>query len=495
MKRIKTVYFIFCFTCLYACFLENKEDTREVFFATENPEKTLISITNQSSSVSKFSFSLNDRFYSTMDDVEDAIIQRAGRDNDSLFYYAWQFVCENTYYNMSLSKEDWFTSPLLYINSLGFGLCGKQAIVLSEIWKKLGYETRIWGLNGHIVPEVMYKNKWLMLDPGYKLYYLNTNKDIANIDELTHNKEFFNNAVCFNNVQSCLVLYDSVHISKYYTTKEDNQLIYDDITFAPVKKCEVFLPPNSVFEFPGVFTDNALTMDSSTIPYYANAILKIPPTWEGNIKNTLVLADIKGNGRVRIDNVEYTIGQSELQKKLSQQLSFIEDINILKHTDTISLIYYLNPVFSALEKNNKLLIKASNINQLNIFFKELEDAETLNKHLLKQYFFYDEHRLKLLKKNIHMPDTCSFSKCSFHTDDDIIRTYKYFCDCMQFDYRVRDSVADNISSILHDLPDTYNKKKIYNLLNCMPAELIFYDMSYATQKQIAITIGKLTKTN
>ncbi len=125
----------------------------------QQPENSCISITNSSDTNATFSMKLNNKFFTTTNDITDEIRNLSGSNKDSLFFFAWKFMCDNYSDNPPLIKDYSSTTLMLYFNSVGSYDCGRQANVLYKIWNILGYKSRIWHFPTHNIPEVFYNNK------------------------------------------------------------------------------------------------------------------------------------------------------------------------------------------------------------------------------------------------------------------------------------------------------------------------------------------------
>jgi len=266
----------------------------------QQPENSCISITNSSDTNATFSMKLNNKFYTTDTDIANEIRNLSSSNKDSLFFFAWQFMCKNFSETPPLIKDYSSTTLMLYFNSVGSYDCGRQANVLYKIWNMLGYKSRIWHFPTHNVPEVLYNNKWQMLDPTYRGYYLNENNEIAGVEELVKNPEIITNPKKY-------ISEDWAYSMRYrknnpYKTPEDNILMTDE----NIPKIEIIdsfllqLPQHSIILFPGVFIKKVSSYEEKPLRYFANYKLIIPPSWKGIIKNYLIIADIRGSGFVNI---------------------------------------------------------------------------------------------------------------------------------------------------------------------------------------------------
>lgn len=491
----KLYLFIFSLVFITACSsVSEKKDVIIKEFSTPDPSRICFSITNNSGTFSKFSFSLNDKFYASVKEIKDEIYAMAGQNKDSLYYYAWKFICDNTYSYASLCREDWIASPLLYMNSVGYGLCGKEAMVLSELWKELGYSARRWELNGHSVPEVYYHGAWHMLDPAYRVYYLNDKNEISDVQELSDNPDLITNPKIILKNDYFYQLRYSRELAAVYSSKEDNQLGKDEQTGELAEEFVFELPPYSLLEFPGNFMSyDPATINKTPVPYFANCRLKIPPSWEGKIKNALVLADIKGKGTIMLEDTEYTIGEDSLTNKISKHNNFIKNIDIGKHCDTVEIIYYLNPKFCVLNENNTFKFKGENINSLDIRLMDLQKEQVISERLEKQYFFYEKVRVDLLNKQITAVPACAKKNDTINSAEGFIASLENYCKCIDLENDETEKCKEKLTSALSQIPAENNLALLFEAVNCLPREIVYYDIIHSTEEQLLQVMLNLTK--
>lgn len=77
----------------------------------------------------------------------------------------------------------WQASPLLAVNSFGFGTCGTLSHVLGKIWSELGYEVRLRELNGHTLTEVKVDGRWAVFDADLRGFFAE-NRRVLGVDDL-----------------------------------------------------------------------------------------------------------------------------------------------------------------------------------------------------------------------------------------------------------------------------------------------------------------------
>ena len=460
----------------------------------DQPDNSYISITNLSDTAAKFSIKLNDKLYSSVQEIKDEIYAMAGNNKDSSYYYAWKFIISTNYFSMSLLAENWTTTLLLFINSIGYGLCDKQAIVLNKLWKELGYKARLWGLNGHIVPEVYFNNKWHMMDPAYSIYYLNNNSEIASVQELSENPDLITKPRTILKDDYLKPIRYSKYLAELYKSKDDNKIVNEENSNEEISEFVFVLLPFSTLEFPGIYMSDPLTIGNTAVPNFSNCRIKIPPAQEGTLINTLVLADIKGNGIVYIDNIAYTIGDINLKNKISNHKSFIKEIIIGKHSDTIQIIYYLNPLLTSLQKNNKLIIKGENINLLAIKTSKLQKGQINNERLSKQYFFYDKARVDLMKKQIIMDTNYALINDPIRTIDGLITSFTNYCKFINLEKEETEKCQIKLRNVIGQNLSEFELALMFESISCIPREIVYYDIIQINEEQLSDLINRLKKT-
>jgi hypothetical protein len=98
----------------------------------------------------------------------------------------WRYVRDNTYHEVPINRSLSWHSYWPTLNSLSFGLCSHAAAVFTEVARAAGYEARIWGLSGHVVPEIRVDGRWQMYDPDLAIYYLTRDGRVAGVEELAN---------------------------------------------------------------------------------------------------------------------------------------------------------------------------------------------------------------------------------------------------------------------------------------------------------------------
>jgi len=72
-------------------------------------------------------------------------------------------------YSQYLGKYEWTDTKKA--GRLGGGFCSQHAIVLNNILRSQGIESRILSLNGHVLNEVLINEKWRVYDPMFNIVF------------------------------------------------------------------------------------------------------------------------------------------------------------------------------------------------------------------------------------------------------------------------------------------------------------------------------------
>ncbi|MDA0708614.1 MAG: transglutaminase-like domain-containing protein [bacterium] len=84
----------------------------------------------------------------------------------------WQFLVVNRYHDEPAHNDIEIHDPVRFLNVYGYGFCDDSATNFMVLAERAGLPARVWGLSGHVVPEVYFDGGWHMLDPDGEVYYL-----------------------------------------------------------------------------------------------------------------------------------------------------------------------------------------------------------------------------------------------------------------------------------------------------------------------------------
>ena len=264
---------------------------------TDTPQTDFIRIINNSASTASFKINLNNMLFASDGDVLSEIQAMLPEyANEPIERKVWRFIRDNRYHWYPLSYFGWITaSPALFFNSIGFGFCDDSAALFCQLMTFLGYQTRIWGLGGHVVPEVLINGKWEMYDPDLKVYYRNYQGQVAGVEELAANPDLITNPI--SPLSGTASNAYSQSVANIYSSTDDNGVYlwnYGDTI--PNYLLNIQIPSGGIFEFPAVFAAPIRTLYNKVAPFYTNARLIVPRRWAGTLNTPLVIHSIGYDG-------------------------------------------------------------------------------------------------------------------------------------------------------------------------------------------------------
>jgi hypothetical protein len=133
---------------------------------------------------------LDDFLFTSEEDLIRTIRELKAPGFSQDYQKAWYFMCQFTWSaNKPIDERSRYNDALVFLNTLGFGFCGSKSEALASIWNKMGYKTRVWDLQGHIVPEIYVNGEWQVWDPTYHVFYGCNQCDVilCGVKELTEN--------------------------------------------------------------------------------------------------------------------------------------------------------------------------------------------------------------------------------------------------------------------------------------------------------------------
>ncbi len=274
--------------------------------------------------------------------------------------------------------NDWGTLPLIRLNSTGFGICDKQSIILGQIFYNFGFPTRIIYLNGHVVCEIYYDKAWHLFDPDTKIFFSNNNI-ICSYNQIIQNPD--------------IAKKNNYSYVQYFLTQDDNK--FEEISQPNNDTFLLMLPKQSKLIFPydpDIYTD--------FYPYNTKAKLFLYKGYSGHIKNPLVLIDAEGNGIITIGKQTFIVPQQRelLKAFIYSSKKFINKVHIQVHSDSLALVYMLNPQFCKLFSKNTLWVNASDTLNIQIYKHQKDSSYSpIHIHLLKNKY---TSKAFYLQKNI-----------------------------------------------------------------------------------------------
>jgi hypothetical protein len=323
----------------------------------------------------QFQFDVNGHMQpGTRSEVVDRIAQKSNANNEPLLLAIWRTLAENTRRGATLSEATWLHGPVRLLNSLGFGYCDDVASAYSLLARAAGYETRVWTLGGHVVPEVLVDGRWEMFDPDVGVVYRNIEGQIAGVEELVANPMLIANPVdpiLAHKVDERAPF--SQELADIYSTSSDN-LVYDIYTqsVAP-SDSTLTLPPGGRLRFGGNWTGPF--QDAPTgqiIPFIRQAQLELPAGWTGDLPSAFVIVLAEGAGSMGFGTAQYEIGSTELTELLSDVGRPQVDPRILRSDGPITITILVNSFAGSLREENDVMLSGLNVGAIQVQEERLD---------------------------------------------------------------------------------------------------------------------------
>lgn len=264
---------------------------------------------------------------------------------------AWFFMVHYTWAaRVPLAKRNQMNDGLAFINSLGWGFCGVKSQMLAWIWGKMGYESRVWDLNGHIVPELFVDGHWEVWDPTYHVFYPGNGGIPLGVDSLAAFPEMIyqpNDPLGLEKNFWMKMMGYTRNLAEMYSTTSDNTLLEKEIFLPEGSQSQVFaLPPQSKMIVP-VYSGIPLWSDFHGEPKrlydYAECAVYIDSGFTGTVQLPLVLHAISSTGASVVLAGKPIVfnGQHrcEIQVGYQRQTS----IDIIENKSGLWLYYLVNP--------------------------------------------------------------------------------------------------------------------------------------------------------
>jgi hypothetical protein len=337
-----------------------------------------VRITNNGSSAVEFNVVINGKsFYATEDDVINEVRNMSPEYSDEPFYRKlWRYLIINRYHFEPYTEAIWAHSPVLFLNSIGFGFCDDSASLYYTLATQLGYKARLWYLyssdltTGHVVAEVWIKDHWEMYDPDMQVYYWNEMGRIAGVEELADNPLLIINPInpfplehfswsAFDSEDPSMPYAYSQQMADIYLRKDSNQIATSPSQQGDVPKYDhpFILPPKAYLEFPVQEDRRLRSIYDTDIPSYGLMRLVLPKDWSGSLKMPFVIISINGSGRISLNNEVYEIGSSAIGNLLNDRSIFIYQTSIVNSLTDIEILFLVNETRFNIDNISSIEIK------------------------------------------------------------------------------------------------------------------------------------------
>lgn len=217
--------------------------------------------------------------------------------NEPLYRRAWRYLSLKHRHDNVITGGRVIHEPLLYLRSVGAGLCDDVASALHFLWKSMGYQTRVIGLEGHVVPEVLVDGRWELYDPDLKHYFVLQNGQVANYHDIERDPGLLIRGARFA-TPSAAGFDPSLLMSIYASTADNREEGWFEEASSETLAPDLIVPPGAHLELtrgdriqlPGAYV-------AEQVPFGA-VRLWLPPGYSGTLEVGLMLADVVGEGRI-----------------------------------------------------------------------------------------------------------------------------------------------------------------------------------------------------
>lgn len=327
-----------------------------------------VRITNNGPSQVAFNAVINgNSFYRDDDDILDEVRRtRAATSVDERFHIRlWRYVMENRYHDAPYTVHLWGHSPVLMFNSIGFGFCDDAASVYAALAEKSGYESRVWVLSGHVVPEVRVEGRWEMLDPDLQVFYLNAIRQIAGVEELAANPQWITDPIGSASADSWV---HSPALSEIYSSTGDNYVepwLQHQLPI-PAYSEPFILPSGAYLDFPVLDEVVLKSHDDVVLTNFEIMKMVLPKTWIGQIHLPFVIIDIRGTGRLSLQGTQVAMGSNEASRLLNDRSRHVNQVAVESSGSEVEIFFLVNKKRFNLSNITSFELKGSNVSRLSV---------------------------------------------------------------------------------------------------------------------------------
>lgn len=290
----------------------------------------------------------------------------------------WRYVRDNTYHEVPINRSLSWHSYWPTLNSLGFGLCSHAAAVFTEVARAAGYEARIWGLSGHVVPEIRVNGRWQMYDPDLAIYYFTRDGRVAGVEELANDPSLIISPT--NPIYAAIGSgsYDTSIATIYDANSADNFIGDSDFLWTgPTGDSGIELPGGAQLLLPGHWTDAPTGYDGntpSTVKAYKQAAIELPAGWTGAIHLPWILWDVQGSGTITVAERTFSAGSSALRTFLDVQWLPLPTAHVSENPSGLRLVFLVNAMWYELEEANDIQITGQDVWAIHISSHPVDSA-------------------------------------------------------------------------------------------------------------------------
>jgi hypothetical protein len=332
-----------------------------------------LEIANNGGAYISFHFKIKDFPFNSLEEMKAVILSdTASGSTMHDWEKAWRFISTSTSHKLMISRENWLYHPLLLVNSAGGAYCGFRASALAQLWTTMGYEARVWGLNGHVVPEIRHENRWIMLDPDLGVFYRMSDGRIAGVEDLEKDTSIIYRKAQHDTVYTpgySNILKYSPWIAAMYASKNDNRLFDWRLPFpSSDRNPPVLLPPGAVMEFPVHDTSFVVSGDFGEVEAGPCLKVKLPAGKGMRLSMPFVLCCVKGKAEINYGLKKISVN-GICSDGLASDMSVYSPYAEVSSDSLVEMYYMIHYPAENLLSGETLHLKGSGIEQLRVTFK------------------------------------------------------------------------------------------------------------------------------
>ena len=345
-----------------------------------------IRITNEGTSEVGFNAVISGKSFYTKEDEIITEINGLPSDGENEPFYRklWRYLIKNRYHFDPYTGEVWGHSPVLYLNSIGFGFCDDVAALYYALATRVGHEVRVWELStrnydyGDVVPEVWIKDHWEMYNPDAEVYYWNEKGQVAGVEELALNPQLilkpinpfpvthFSPSVVTSDVPPIPFAYTQIYADLYYRYESVTEYYQQQVDF-PKYDHPFSLPPKAYLEFPVKTDYKVITVYGAEAPSYDQMRLVLPKGWSGSVKLPFAFLAIKGSGSISLNGNVYDLDSPDIANELIIN-DYIYQASINNSSTNIEIVFLVNKTRFDLDNISSFEIKSNDAKMLTVVY-------------------------------------------------------------------------------------------------------------------------------
>jgi F5/8 type C domain len=366
-----------------------------------DPSQSRIEIRNPSPSPVTFTLGVNDQLFENQEALQDAIRATQATACSGLEHTeavnlpcaTFEKIAGSLNHHIELTDQFtdqsfagiarwWASSPMLAVNSFGFGTCGTFAYVNAKLWESLGYDVRLRDLNGHTVTEVYVDERWVLFDGDLRGFFVNDGH-LVGMDDLFANPELAEIGVASHSLPGTRPGdYPSAGLEYYKHLVEASTGTWRDVKEVPPgtddwRELTFTLPPNSRLILGEPETSRCLYPENADIaalygnhvtdPPFQYAVLELADGTTVDMENGLFPALVTGTyclNAVYVNGIVTTTNFNEIEQ-FRYSRRFAREFQNLQATEDVKIHYMLNSKF-AVRENNEVRLHGEGVESLEV---------------------------------------------------------------------------------------------------------------------------------